>query len=148
MKTDTLLVKQFGENGFKHMSASEVLANLPSSKGLNFSSAELQKKIDKLQKDADYQMALETFLDCNYTQVKKTKRVYGLPKKYRQEYIMGYTIYIYKKDRRVKINNLRLVRVIRKDGYSGNAMMDIMPDYRKQYPESKGFVVDWSQKRI
>jgi hypothetical protein len=33
MKTDTLLVKQFGENGFKHMSASEVLANLPSSKG-------------------------------------------------------------------------------------------------------------------
>ena len=60
---------------------------------------------------------------------------------------MGYTIYVYKKDRRVKINNLRLVRVIRKDGYSGNAMMDIMPSYRLQYPESKGFVVDWSQKR-
>jgi hypothetical protein len=57
---------------------------------------------------------------------------------------MGYTIYIYKKDRRVKINNLRLVRVIRKDGYSGNAMMDIMPSYRLQYPESKGYVVDWS----
>ena len=83
MKTDTLLVKQFGENGFKHMSASEVLANLPSSKGLNFSSAELQKKIDKLQKDADYQMALETFLDCDDNKIKKTKRVYGLPKKYR-----------------------------------------------------------------
>jgi len=83
MKTDSFLVKQFGENNFKHMSADQVLANLPSSKGLNFSSAELQKKIDKLQKDADYQMALETFLDCNYKQVKKTNRVYGLPKKYR-----------------------------------------------------------------
>ena len=83
MKTDALLVKQFGENGFKYMSASEVLSNLPSSKGLNFSAADLQKKIEKLQALADYQMALETFLDCNETQIKKTKRVYGLPKKYR-----------------------------------------------------------------
>ena len=83
MKTDAFLVKQFGENNFKHMSAGEVLANLPSSKGLNFSSADIQRKINKLEQDAAYQMALETFLDCNYTQVKKTKRVYGLPKKYR-----------------------------------------------------------------
>ena len=65
------------------LSADQVLKNLPSSKGFNFSSADIQKKIEKLQKEADYQMALETFLDCNYTKVKKTKRVYGLPKKYR-----------------------------------------------------------------
>ena len=83
MKTDAFLVKQFGENNFKHMSASEVLANLPSSKGLNFSSAEIQKKIEKLEQDAAYQMALETFLDCDYVKIKKTTRVYGLPKKYR-----------------------------------------------------------------
>jgi hypothetical protein len=56
---------------------------------------------------------------------------------------MGYTIYIYKTDRRFK-NGMRLFRTIRKDGYSGNAMMDIMPSYRLQYPESKGFFVDWS----
>ena len=83
MKTDALLVKQFGENGFKHMSASEVLANLPSSKGLNFSSQDIQRKIEKLEQDAAYQMALETFLDCDYAKIKKTTRVYGLPKKYR-----------------------------------------------------------------
>ena len=65
------------------LSADQVLKNLPSSKGFNFSSADLQKKIEKLQALADYQMALETFLDCNETQIKKTKRVYGLPKKYR-----------------------------------------------------------------
>jgi hypothetical protein len=65
------------------MSAADVLKSLPSSKGLNFSFAEIQKKIEKLQKEADYQLALETFLDCNETQIKKTKRVYGLPKKYR-----------------------------------------------------------------
>ena len=65
------------------LSADQVLKNMPSSKGFNFSSADLQKKIEKLQKEADYQMALETFLDCNETQIKKTKRVYGLPKKYR-----------------------------------------------------------------
>ena len=67
----------------QRMSAAVVLKNLPSSKGFNFSSADIQKKIEKLQKEADYQMALETFLDCNETQIKKTKRVYGLPKKYR-----------------------------------------------------------------
>ena len=83
MKTDALLVKQFGENGFKHMSASEVLSNLPSSKGLNFSFAEIQKKIEKLQKEADYQLAIETFLDCDEKKIKKSNRVYGLPKKYR-----------------------------------------------------------------
>ena len=65
------------------LSADQVLKNMPSSKGFNFSSADLQKKIEKLQKEADYQLALETFLDCNETQIKKTKRVYGLPKKYR-----------------------------------------------------------------
>lgn len=67
----------------QRMSAADVLKSLPSSKGLNFSFAEIQKKIEKLQKEADYQLALETFLDCNETQIKKTKRVYGLPKKYR-----------------------------------------------------------------
>ena len=65
------------------MSAADVLKSLPSSKGLNFSFAEIQRKIEKLQKEADYQLAIETFLDCNETQIKKTKRVYGLPKKYR-----------------------------------------------------------------
>ena len=65
------------------LSADQVLKNMPSSKGFNFSSADLQKKIEKLQALADYQMAIETFLDCNETQIKKTKRVYGLPKKYR-----------------------------------------------------------------
>ena len=68
---------------FQHMSADEVLKNLPSSKGFDFPLADINRKIEKLQKEADYQMALETFLDCNYTKVKKTKRVYGLPKKYR-----------------------------------------------------------------
>lgn len=65
------------------MSAADVLKSLPSSKGINFSSAEIEKKIEKLQKEADYQLAIETFLDCNETQIKKTNRVYGLPKKYR-----------------------------------------------------------------
>ena len=65
------------------LSADQVLKNMPSSKGFNFSSADLQKKIEKLQALADYQMAIETFLDCNETQIKKTKRVYGRPKKYR-----------------------------------------------------------------
>ena len=83
MKTDSFLVKQFGENNFKHMSADQVLANLPSSKNLNFSSAELQKKIERLEREAAYQMAIETFLDCDSSKVKKTNRVYGLPKKYR-----------------------------------------------------------------
>ena len=68
---------------FQYMSADEVLKNMPSSKGLNFLLADINRKIAKLEKEAEYQMALETFLDCNYTQVKKTKRVYGLPKKYR-----------------------------------------------------------------
>lgn len=67
----------------QYMSAGEVLKLTPSSKGFNFSSQEIQKKIEKLQKEADYQMALETFLDCDSSKVKKTKRVYGLPKKYR-----------------------------------------------------------------
>ena len=65
------------------LSADEVLKNLPSSKGLNFPLADINRKIEKLQKEADYQMALETFLDCDSTKVKKTTRVYGLPKKYR-----------------------------------------------------------------
>jgi hypothetical protein len=68
---------------FQHMSADQVLKNLPSSKGFNFSSADLQKKIEKLEKLAEYQMAIETFLDCNHDKVKRSKRVYGLPKKYR-----------------------------------------------------------------
>jgi len=78
MKNKTLLPETH-----QFLSADEVLKNLPSSKGFNFPLADIQKKIEKLQKEADYQMALETFLDCNYTEVKKTKRVYGLPKKYR-----------------------------------------------------------------
>ena len=78
MKNKTLLPETH-----QFLSADEVLKNLPSSKGFNFSFAEIQKKIEKLQKEADYQLALETFLDCNETQIKKTKRVYGLPKKYR-----------------------------------------------------------------
>jgi hypothetical protein len=78
MKNKTLLPETH-----QFLSADEVLKNLPSSKGFNFSSADIQRKIDKLQKDADYQMALETFLDCDDNKIKKTKRVYGLPKKYR-----------------------------------------------------------------
>jgi hypothetical protein len=68
---------------FQHMSADQVLKNLPSSKGFNFSSADLQKKIEKLEKIAEYQMAIETFLDCDEKKIKKSNRVYGLPKKYR-----------------------------------------------------------------
>ena len=78
MKNKTLLPETH-----QFLSADQVLKNMPSSKGFNFSSADLQKKIEKLQALADYQMAIETFLDCNETQIKKTKRVYGLPKKYR-----------------------------------------------------------------
>jgi hypothetical protein len=65
------------------LSADQVLKNLPSSKGFNFSSADLQKKIEKLEKIAEYQMAIETFLDCDEKKIKKSNRVYGLPKKYR-----------------------------------------------------------------
>lgn len=54
----------------------------------------------------------------------------------------GYTIYIFKKDGRTKSGE-RLVKTIFKEGYSGNAMMEIIPDYRKQFPESKGYRVDW-----
>jgi hypothetical protein len=78
MKNKTLLPETH-----QFLSADEVLKNLPSSKGFNFSSADIQRKIEKLQKEADYQMALETFLDCDDNKIKKTKRVYGLPKKYR-----------------------------------------------------------------
>ena len=74
---------KFLDDQFQYMSAGDVLKTLPSSKGLNFPSADIEKKIAKLEKEAEYQMALETFLDCNYTKVKKTNRVYGLPKKYR-----------------------------------------------------------------
>jgi len=28
-------------------------------------------------------------------------------------------------------------------GMSGTAMMDIMPDIRKEYPKSKGYTVEW-----
>jgi hypothetical protein len=55
---------------------------------------------------------------------------------------MNYTIYIYKKDNRCK-NGERLVRTFVKENYSGTAMMDIIPDYRKMYPASKGYRVDW-----
>jgi len=79
----TMMKKTTLPETHQFLSADEVLKNMPSSKGFNFPSADIQKKIEKLQKEADYQMALETFLDCNYTQVKKTNRVYGLPKKYR-----------------------------------------------------------------
>ena len=78
MKNKTLLPETH-----QFLSADQVLNNLPSSKGFNFSSADIQRKIEKLQKEADYQMALETFLDCDYAKIKKTTRVYGLPKKYR-----------------------------------------------------------------
>jgi hypothetical protein len=78
MKNKTLLPETH-----QFLSADEVLKNLPSSKGFNFSSADIQRKIEKLEKEAAYQMALETFLDCDYAKIKKTTRVYGLPKKYR-----------------------------------------------------------------
>ena len=78
MKNKTLLPETH-----QFLSADQVLKNLPSSKGFNFSSADLQKKIEKLQALADYQMAIETFLDCDEKKIKKSNRVYGLPKKYR-----------------------------------------------------------------
>ena len=34
-------------------------------------------------------------------------------------------------------------RCISYSGMSGTAMMDIMPDLRKQYPKEKGFKVTW-----
>jgi Sec-independent protein translocase protein TatA len=52
-------------------------------KTTSWSSTDLSKKISKLEKIAEYQMAIETFLDCEYDKVKKSNRVYGLPKKYR-----------------------------------------------------------------
>jgi len=55
---------------------------------------------------------------------------------------MNYTIYIYKKDNRCK-NGERLVYTFVKENYSGTAMMEIVPDYRKKYPASKGYRVDW-----
>lgn len=56
--------------------------------------------------------------------------------------VMNYTIYIYKKDNRCK-NGERLILTIVKENYSGHAMMEIIPDYRKKYPASKGYRVDW-----
>lgn len=42
--------------------------------------AEIEKEIAKLEKEAAFAMAAETFLDCDYTKVKISKRVARVPK--------------------------------------------------------------------
>ena len=39
--------------------------------------------------------------------------------------------------------NGEFVRCIQYTGMSGTAMMDIMPDIRKEFPIEKGYKVDW-----
>jgi hypothetical protein len=48
--------------------------------------AEIMAKIAKLEKEAEFAMAAETFLDCDYKKVKISKRVAIVPK-----YARGYT---------------------------------------------------------
>ena len=55
----------------QRMSAADVLKSLPSSKGLNFSSAEIEKQIAKLEAEAAIRMAIDTFLDCSKVKVCK-----------------------------------------------------------------------------
>ena len=42
--------------------------------------AEIMAKIAKLEKEAEFAMAAETFLDCDYKKVKVSKRVAMVPK--------------------------------------------------------------------
>lgn len=39
--------------------------------------------------------------------------------------------------------NGRFVKAVLFQGYSGSAMMDIVPDYRKAFPKEEGYVVEW-----
>jgi hypothetical protein len=48
--------------------------------------AELLAEIAKLEKEAAFAMAAETFLDCDYKKVKVSKRIARVPK-----YARGYT---------------------------------------------------------
>jgi hypothetical protein len=48
--------------------------------------AELIAEIAKLEKEAAFAMAAETFLDCDYKKVKVSKRIARVPK-----YARGYT---------------------------------------------------------
>jgi hypothetical protein len=54
-------------------------------KSVGLSLAEIEKKIAELEKEAAKQLAIETFLDCDYQKVKVSKRV---PKS--RKYALGY----------------------------------------------------------
>ena len=47
--------------------------------------AVIEKEIAKLEKEAAYALAVETFLDCDYAKVKVSKRIPKVPK-----YARGY----------------------------------------------------------
>lgn len=64
--------------------------------------------------------------------IKTISRVKDIPNKLD---FMEYLIVIRKNDSFIKAVLFR--------GFSGSAMQDIIPDYRKAYPVDQGYTVDW-----
>ena len=64
----------------KKTSAAEILARFPKASLPQPTVAELKKKIEAIEKEMAIQMAIETFLDCDYDKVKVSKRVARVPK--------------------------------------------------------------------
>lgn len=64
----------------KKVSAGELLSKYPKASMPQPTVAELKKKIEAIEKEMAIQMAIETFLDCDYDKVKISKRVAKVPK--------------------------------------------------------------------
>lgn len=57
----------------------------------------------------------------------------------------GYTLEVYKADRRIKAGERRVAKIDYED-YSGNAMMDVIKDLKKgKYPPSRGYRLEFHQ---
>lgn len=64
-----------------------------------------------------------------------------------QDIQFGYTLYVYKSDKRVKEGE----RIVHKEdypGYSGNAMMDEVKFLRSKYPPAKGYRMDFEDTYV
>ena len=59
----------------------------------------------------------------------------------------GYTLYVYKSDKRVKEGE-RVVHKADYPGYSGNAMMDEVKYLRSKYPAAKGYRMDFEDTYV
>lgn len=76
---------------FKVMPTADVLKSFKSASAngakpvITMTLAEIEKKIEILKKEAAVALAIETFLDCDYSKVKVSKRVPKSPK-----YALGY----------------------------------------------------------